>query len=90
MGIYSVSRVAAFSERACCLMYKVGRLAISRVIRALLVVLYCNFRSLAFLGLLVFLARQIKIKFIATLLSAAKPRSGCKNPKLGYKPLNYS
>ena len=36
------------------------------------VVLYCNFRSLAFLGLLGFLTRQLEIKFIATLLSAAK------------------
>ena len=35
-------------------------------------VLYCNFRSLAFLGLLGFLRRQLKTKFIATLLSAAK------------------
>ena len=38
------------------------------------VVLYCNFRSLAFLGLLGFLIRQLKIEFIATLLSAAKFR----------------
>ena len=36
--------------------------------------LYCNFRSLAFLGLLGFLIRQLQIKFIATLLSAAKNR----------------
>ena len=36
------------------------------------VVLYCNFTSLAFLGLLGFLRRQLKIKFIATLLRAAK------------------
>ena len=36
------------------------------------VVLYCNFRSLAFLGLLGFLTRQLKVKFIATLHSAAK------------------
>ena len=36
------------------------------------VVLYCNFRSLTFLGLLGFLRGQLKIKFIATLLSAAK------------------
>ena len=36
------------------------------------VVLYCNFRSLAFLGFLGFLIRQLKIKFIATFLSAAK------------------
>ena len=36
------------------------------------VVLYCNFTSLAFLGLLGFLRRQLKVKFIATLLSAAK------------------
>ena len=34
--------------------------------------LYCNFRSLGFLGLLGFLIRQLKIKFMATLLSAAK------------------
>ena len=39
------------------------------------VVLDCNFRSLAFLGLLGFLIRQLKIKFIATLLSAAKLNS---------------
>ena len=38
----------------------------------LFVVLYCNFTSLAFLGLLGFLIRQLKIKFIATLLRAAK------------------
>ena len=41
----------------------------------LFVVLYCNFRSLAFLGLLGFLTvltRQQTISFIATLLSAAK------------------
>ena len=37
--------------------------------------LYGNFRSLAFLGLLGFLRRQLKIKFIATLLSAAKKAS---------------
>ena len=36
------------------------------------VVLHYNFRSLAFLGLLGFLRRQLKISFIATLLSAAK------------------
>ena len=36
------------------------------------VVFYCNFRSLAFLGLLGFLIRQAKVQFIATLLSAAK------------------
>ena len=36
------------------------------------VVLYCNFRSLASLGLLGFLIRQLKVKFIAILLSAAK------------------
>ena len=36
------------------------------------VVLYCNFTSLAFLGLLGFLIRQLKIQFIATLLRAAK------------------
>ena len=36
------------------------------------VVLYYNFRSLAFLGLLGFLIRQLKMQFIATLLSAAK------------------
>ena len=36
------------------------------------VVLYCNFRSFAFVGLLGFLIRQLKIKFIATRLSAAK------------------
>ena len=35
-------------------------------------VLYRNFRSLAFLGSLGFLIRQPKIEFIATLLSAAK------------------
>ena len=35
-------------------------------------VLYCNFTSLAFLGLLGFLRRQLKTKFIATLLRAAK------------------
>ena len=35
-------------------------------------VLYCNFTSLAFLGLLGFLRRQLNIKFIATLLRAAK------------------
>ena len=35
-------------------------------------VLYCNFTSLAFLGLLGFLRRQLKLKFIATLLRAAK------------------
>ena len=36
------------------------------------VVLHCNFRSLAFLGLLGFLICQLKIEFLATLLSAAK------------------
>ena len=36
------------------------------------VVLYCNFRSLAFLGLLGFLIRQLKVCFFTTLLSAAK------------------
>ena len=41
------------------------------------VVLYCNFTSLAFLGLLGFLRRQLKIKFIATLLSAAKGLTTC-------------
>ena len=35
-------------------------------------VLYCNFRSLAFWGLLGFLRRQLKLKLIATLLRAAK------------------
>ena len=38
------------------------------------VVLYCNFRSLPSLGLLGFLIRQLKVSFIATLLSAAKDR----------------
>ena len=38
------------------------------------VMLYCNFRSLAFLGLLGFLIRQLKIKLLATLLSAAKQK----------------
>ena len=38
----------------------------------LFVVLYCNFTSLAFLGLLVLLRRQLKITFLATLLRAAK------------------
>ena len=36
------------------------------------VVLYGNFISLAFLGLLGFLRRQLKTKFIAALLRAAK------------------
>ena len=40
--------------------------------------LYCNFTSLAFLGLLGFLRRQLKTRFIATLLRAAK----------GYDPQN--
>ena len=35
-------------------------------------VLYRNFRSFAVLGLLGFWIKQLKIKFIATLLSAAK------------------
>ena len=39
------------------------------------VVLCCNFRSLAFLGLLGFLKRQLNNKFIATLLSAHKFKS---------------
>ena len=43
--------------------------------RGTFVVLYCNFRSLAFLGLLGSLVRQLKIGFIATLLSAAKELS---------------
>ena len=39
------------------------------------VVLYCNFRSLAFLGLFGFFIRQLKIQFIATLISAANSSS---------------
>ena len=48
-------------------------LEVHRVVVTLFsVVLYCDFRSLAFLGLFGFLIRQLKTKFIATLLSAAK------------------
>ena len=36
------------------------------------VVLYCNFRSLPFLGLLGFFIRQLEVLFLAPLLSAAK------------------
>ena len=36
------------------------------------VVLYCNFRSSAFLGLLGFLIRPLKVQVFTTLLSAAK------------------
>ena len=39
-------------------------------------VLYSNFTSLAIFGLLGFLRRQLKIKFIATLLRAAKKKGG--------------
>ena len=42
--------------------------------RVYFVVLYCNFTSLAFLGLLGFLRRQLKTYFLATLLSSAKFR----------------
>ena len=48
-------------------------------------VLYCNFRSLAFLGLLGFLIRQLKVQLFTTLLSAAKsqPRNtGRADPHL--------
>ena len=45
-------------------------------------VLYCNFTSLAFLGLLGFLRRQLKIKFIATLLRAAKLSNTVKPPSV--------
>ena len=47
------------------------------------VVLYCNFRSLAFLVLLDFLIRQLKTKFVATLLSAAKLPGPLAKPRLG-------
>ena len=62
-------------------------------------VLYCNFRSLAFLVLLGFLTRQLKIKFIATLLSAAKiwhgeqitpfvlPPAGTTGESLAFRPV---
>ena len=39
-----------------------------------IVVLYCNFTSLAFLGLLGFLMGQLNVRFFTTLLSAAKLR----------------
>ena len=41
-----------------------GQRKLSRIAIQTFVVLYCNFRSLAFLGLLGFLIRQLKFSFL--------------------------
>ena len=53
-------------------------------------VLYCNFRSLAFLGLLGFLIRQLKALFFTTLLSAAMRRRVQASAVRGFGFIGFS